>query len=167
MSNASNSYAPGRTVTKIKSIGEGQAGKSGVGIGAVGIKANSTTQFYLSELWKNGTNEDKRKITFGAKIIKGKVYTGFANMYTTAEFSEQERENFKHAIELLEKVHSEKEITKNVSLELSSLLSISVDNAKDLALAKINAGPRLMGMFAYGLSIGMSIKALVGLMTSE
>jgi hypothetical protein len=34
--------APGNEISKRSSIGEGQAGKQGVGIGAVGIKANST-----------------------------------------------------------------------------------------------------------------------------
>jgi hypothetical protein len=33
-----------------------------------------------------------------------------------------------------------------------------VDNAKDLALSKINAGPRLMGMYAYGLTLGVPIE---------
>jgi hypothetical protein len=48
MATAANSYAPGSAETKHKSVGEGQVGKSCVGIGAVGIKANSTTQFYIS-----------------------------------------------------------------------------------------------------------------------
>ena len=167
MNKASDSYAPGRTSAKIKSVGEGQAGKQGVGIGAVAIKANSTTQFYLSELWRNGSEQDKNKILFRPKNIMGTQYTGFANMYTTAEFSEEERQRYESAIKLLEGLQSETEVTKNVSLELSSLLSISVDNAKDLALAKINAGPRLMGIFAYGLSIGISIKDLARIMTSK
>jgi hypothetical protein len=57
-------HAPGRVTSKVMMIGEGQAGKDGVGIGAVGIKANSTTQFYLSELWRNGSADDRRKLLF-------------------------------------------------------------------------------------------------------
>jgi hypothetical protein len=43
MAKDSDNYAPGRTSAKVRSVGEGQAGKDGVGIGATGIKANSTT----------------------------------------------------------------------------------------------------------------------------
>jgi hypothetical protein len=43
MATEADFQAPGRTSAKVKSVGEGQAGKDGVGIGAVGIKANSTT----------------------------------------------------------------------------------------------------------------------------
>jgi hypothetical protein len=43
MATASDSFAPGGYETKHKSVGEGQVGKSCVGIGAVAIKANSTT----------------------------------------------------------------------------------------------------------------------------
>ena len=59
-----NTHAPGRVTSKIKMIGEGQAGKDGVGIGAVGIKANSTTQFYISEILNYGSDWDKNKILF-------------------------------------------------------------------------------------------------------
>jgi hypothetical protein len=31
-------------------------------------------------------------------------------------------------------------------------------NAKDLALAKINAGPKMFGFYAYGISMGMDIR---------
>lgn len=33
-------------------------------------------------------------------------------------------------------------------------------NAKDLALAKINAGPKMFGFYAYGISLGMDIRDL-------
>jgi hypothetical protein len=59
MNTMANNYAPGGLETKHLLIGENQAGKSGVGIGAVGIKANSTTQFYISELINYGSEEDK------------------------------------------------------------------------------------------------------------
>jgi hypothetical protein len=91
MASESDYYAPGRTSAKVKSVGEGQAGKDGVGIGAVGIKANSTTQFYISELLNFGSDEDKEKILFAPKVIAGQVYEGFANMYTSKEVPDEER----------------------------------------------------------------------------
>ena len=62
MGTASNSYAPGGSEVKHKSVGEGQAGKAGVGIGAVAIKANSTTQFYISLVKMNLKNSAPRII---------------------------------------------------------------------------------------------------------
>jgi hypothetical protein len=41
-----------------------------------------------------------------------------------------------------------------------------VDNAKDLALAKINSGPRMMGMYVYGLTLGIPTETLVAIMKS-
>jgi hypothetical protein len=41
-----------------------------------------------------------------------------------------------------------------------------VDNAKDLALKKINSGPRLMGLYAYGMTLGIPVNELVSIMNS-
>jgi hypothetical protein len=41
-----------------------------------------------------------------------------------------------------------------------------VDNAKDLALKKINSGPRLMGLYAYGMTLGIPVNELVAIMNS-
>ncbi|MBO5130845.1 MAG: hypothetical protein J6B61_01155 [Romboutsia sp.] len=50
------------------------------------------------------------------------------------------------------------EVTRDVAVNIAALLSIAVDNAKDLALAKINSGPRLMGMYAYGMTLGVPVE---------
>jgi hypothetical protein len=46
------------------------------------------------------------------------------------------------------------------------MLSIAVDNAKDLALAKINSGPRMMGMYVYGMTLGIPTQTLIKIMKS-
>lgn len=166
MATASDSYFPGRYVIKHKSVGEGQAGKAGVGIGAVGIKANSTTQFYISELLNYGSDKDQEKILFkNPVVIGGKEYRGFANMYTTKE-ADLEREYFKQALDYINQLEDPNEVTRDVAVNIAALLSIAVDNAKDLALAKINSGPRLMGMYAYGMTLGVPVEQLVQIMNS-
>lgn len=166
MATASDSYTPGRYVIKHKSVGEGQVGKACVGIGAVGIKANSTTQFYISELLNYGSDKDQEKIMFKKPVtIGGKEYRGFANMYTSKD-SELERENFKQALEYINQLENPNEVTRDVAVNIAALLSIAVDNAKDLALAKINSGQRLMGMYAYGLTLGIPIEQLIQIMNS-
>lgn len=159
--------APGRTSAKVKSVGEGQAGKDGVGIGAVGIKANSTTQFYLSELIKYGSDSDKAKILFSPKTIGGVTYLGFSNMYTDQDWNDEEKRNFQQAWDYIQSLESEDQITNNVALDIAAMLSIAVDNAKDLALAKINSGPKLMGLYIYGMSLGVPVKTLCDIINSE
>ena len=167
MATASDSFAPGGYETKHKSVGEGQVGKSCVGIGAVAIKANSTTQFYLSELWNHGSDWDKEKILFKHPVsINNKYYYGFANMYTQKEFSQQEIDKFKRALDILNSLEDPSQITQDVAVNIASLLSIAVDNAKDLALKKINSGPRLMGLYAYGMTLGIPVNELVSIMNS-
>ena len=167
MANASDSYAPGSAITKFKSVGEGQVGKSCVGIGAVGIKANSTTQFYLSEILNNGSEWDRDKLLFKHYVfIGGKMYRGFANMFTDKQFSEIEMNKLQNVLEYINSLDSPDQVTQDVAVNIASLLSIAVDNAKDLALAKINSGPKMMGMYAYGLTLGIPIKQLVSIINS-
>lgn len=161
-------HAPGRLTSKVKMIGEGQAGKEGVGIGAVGIKANSTTQFYISQLWNYGSDWDREKILFKTPVrIAGKTYRGFANMHTDEIFDEETKTKFAEAFEVLDSLTSKDQITENVAENIAAMLSIAVDNAKDLALAKINSGPRLMGMYIYGLTLGIPIQTLIDIMKSD
>ena len=167
MATEADFQAPGRTSAKVKSVGEGQAGKDGVGIGAVGIKANSTTQYYLSELIKYGSDADKDKILFRPKTIGGVTYMGFSNMYTDQDWSDEEKANFEQAWNYIQNLESEDQITNNVALDIAAMLSIAVDNAKDLALAKINSGPKLMGLYIYGMSLGVPVKTLCDIINSD
>ena len=43
---------------------------------------------------------------------------------------------------------------------MSALLSLSTDNAKELCLAKINAGTGMLGMYLYGAAIGMDFDVM-------
>lgn len=163
-----SSHAPGRVSSKVKMIGEGQAGKDGVGIGAVGIKANSTTQFYLSQILNYGSDWDKEKILFKyPHRIAGNMYYGFANMHSDHDFDPETRSKFEQVFEFLDNLTSEDQITQNVAENIASMLSIAVDNAKDLALAKINSGPKLMGMYIYGMTLGIPVQTLISIMKSE
>lgn len=164
-----NEHAPGRVTSKIKSIGEGQAGKEGVGIGAVGIKANSTTQFYLWDVLNTGSEEDLNKIFFpgNGHTINDKTYKCFANMYIGKDTPNNTRENFRKAFELIDSLTSEDQVTEDVACHIGALLSLAVDNAKDLALAKINSGPRLMGLYIYGTALGIPVVDLIKIITSK
>jgi hypothetical protein len=53
------------------------------------------------------------------------------------------------------------------SLKLSALLSAATDNAKELLLAKINAGPELAGTYIYLLQQGISFDDITNFMVSS
>lgn len=46
------------------------------------------------------------------------------------------------------------------------MLSVAVDNAKDLSLGKINAGPAMLGMYAYGITLGIDVVTLAKIINS-
>ncbi len=191
-----NFTAPGNHYSMHRSFQEGQIGKQCVGIGAVSIKVNSTTQFYMDTLLREGSEEDKQRLLLpyvdkwgrrvtpgkeGAKKCKkayyigGKYYYGLANLYDKNSETAEAREvtwdegdsiyakfadNSEDIIRLLASIQTEADITPNVAMNLAAMLSVAVDNAKDLALAKINAGPKMFGFYAYGISLGIDIRDL-------
>jgi hypothetical protein len=49
---------------------------------------------------------------------------------------------------------------------MSAFLGLSTDNAKELILAKVNAGTSTMGLYLYGLAIGVPVDELYRILTS-
>lgn len=56
---------------------------------------------------------------------------------------------------------------EDMALVLSAMLSLATDNAKELQLAKLNAGTKTIDMYLYGLSIGIPFKDLFDTLTSK
>lgn len=52
-------------------------------------------------------------------------------------------------------------------IQLSTILSLSTDNAKDPTLSKINCGPDMLGLYTAGIMAGLDIRTLVKLMLSD
>lgn len=61
---------------------------------------------------------------------------------------------------------AEAENDNDAVIVLSALLSLATDNAKELCLEKLNADTNLIGMYVYGLSIGMDFKDVAKIMMS-
>jgi hypothetical protein len=60
----------------------------------------------------------------------------------------------------------DKGFDEDASVIMSALLSLSTDNAKELCLAKINAGTGMIGMYLYGAAIGMDFEVLNSIIAS-
>jgi len=46
-------------------------------------------------------------------------------------------------------------------------MTLAVDNAKELKLAKLNASNEILGLYLYGVSIGVPFEKLVSIFTSN
>jgi hypothetical protein len=88
--------------------------------------------------------------------IGGKVYKGLANVVGEVVDSES-----------LKDYLFEQFITSDMANEMSAMLSLSTDNAKELVLDKINANTYTLGMYLYGLSLGVPFKTMYQIMTSD
>ena len=116
----------------------------------------------------------KKQSLLFKRSIAGKTYLGLANGYTELMLSSYEANMSENDMQsqyenftqmgyeyLLDQLWS-----SDAANEMSALLSLSTDNAKELVLAKINAGIGTIGMYLYGLSIGMSFDSIYDIMTS-
>lgn len=135
---------------------ENQIGKNVIGIAANGEKGYFTLYYYFTECFKrimeNDINSTELNIMtqFNKRfnhINNGKNINKIANLnrlYLT------DPEKFKFEVDQM----------------ISQLLSAATDNAKELILAKINAGADLAKIYFYGLILGIDLADLAKFMTS-
>ncbi len=150
-----STFTPGNFVNKFKSITENMVGKDGIAICATGLKAFfALTQTYNQTMSKDSIHE-KEALLCSVKI-GGKVYKGLANVVGEVVDSES-----------LKDYLFEQFVTSDMANEMSAMLSLSTDNAKELVLDKINANTYTLGMYLYGLSLGVPFKTMYQIMTSD
>ena len=144
---------PANFTTNIHGIAQNMAGKKGVGICAVGLKSFFALTARYNEVLRNGTPEEQERLKSDV-IIAGKRYQMLANAYGT-NISNQ----------AIAQVISELS-NQDQALVLSALLSLATDNAKELALDKLNAS-NMLGMYIYGITIGVDFKTLADIICSN
>lgn len=164
-------------------------GKSVIGIAAVGAKIFFGASFYFNEGLRSNdptwlTNMFFQK-TYGK--IQGMIsengklitVTTMRNIMANVNFDNLEE---KKAIitSLIERAVKEKLSDADVSriveeqlglqpdqsLVISALLSAATDNAKELILSKINAGPNLAGVYLHLIMLGFNFEDIANLMIS-
>lgn len=144
---------PANFTTNIHGIAQNMAGKKGVGICAVGLKSFFALTARYNEVLRTGTSKEQERLKSDV-IIAGKKYQMLANAYGT-NISNQ----------AIAQVVSELN-NQDQALVLSGLLSLATDNAKELALDKLNAA-NMLGMYIYGITIGIDFKTLSDIICSE
>lgn len=154
---------PGNAINKFEGIVENQVGKKGIAICATGLKSFFGLTQYCNFLLNYGTAQDQERILLGNEhrgvVIGGKVYKTLANIRSKDPNSILDNK----VLEALASVTND----NDAALTLSALLSLATDNAKELALSKLNAGTKTLGLYVYGISIGMDFKDLAGIMMSD
>ena len=157
----SHQRTPGNFVNKIESINDNQTGKDGIAICAVGLKGFFALTQYNNYLLNKGTAKEQEKLILGKRGIQigETVYETLANIRSL----DPNTITNDMVLEALSHVNND----KDAALILSALLSLATDNAKELCLAKLNAGTNTLGMYIYGIAIGMDFKTIAKLLMSK
>lgn len=158
---------PGNMVSKYKQIQEGSVGKDCVGITAVGTKANSILQFYQNYILNNQRGD--HKILVPDVQIAGKTYKCFANLHDKTRLQRLDGKSQLSddvLANIIDTLNDKWEMDYDSAVTIAAFLSISVDNAKDLALAKLNAGPEMVGMYVFGAALGVPAETLIQIINS-
>lgn len=148
----------GDFIARAISIMDNQVGKLDVSITANGLKAFFNSTQYLNGVINEGTEEQQDGILFNISIM-GKNYKIFANLWP-------KNINSVKSQKLLDAL-SEVTQDEDSSLLLSASLSLSVDNAKELKIAYLNASPETMGMYLAGLMIGVDFNTIADIFMSD
>jgi hypothetical protein len=125
----------------------------------------------------SGTDKEAKDKLINKTIhIGGKDYKGLANAFTNTFATGEieygaltEEELIQQEALFSEKVKDyliEQYFAMDASNNKSGSLSLSTDNAKELVLDKINAGTATMGMYLYGMSLGISFETLYKIIAS-
>ena len=156
-------------VSMVDSLQTNQVGKYDVSVAAKAVQACSMIQYAYDSLLNSDAPEEKKRrleLPNGGYKIAGKQWTAIANLHdkTHEETGKMQQPGF---IEDMLKVLDDETVEKiNSAIQNAAMLSVAVDNAKDLSLGKINAGPAMLGMYAYGITLGIDVVTLAKIINS-
>lgn len=163
---AAHTRTPGAFTNIAEAIEENQEGKDCISVSAVGIKSFFALTEYANTIL-NDTNADQ-SVLLGKKHLDnllpylekmGSTKTILANIRAKDPSTITNEEVFALLLSI--------ENDEDQALVLSALLSLATDNAKELGLAKLNAGRSMIGAYIYGITIGMDFREISQIMMSE
>lgn len=153
-SKIANYELPTDFTVKSTDIWRNMVGKDDVGISAAALKTFEALTFAYNEILKNRP-QDADSLLFDKVIYdvnnQPKHYSLLANSFV---------QNVDNLSERLTKALQEVDQDTDAALVISALLGLSVDNAKELQMFKLNAGQSTLGLYLYGAMIGVPIQDL-------
>lgn len=152
---------PGNFYNKFQSITDNQVGKDDIAICAVGLKCFFGLTQYFNYVLNYSPDQQYRLLinNGGGYKIGGKTYRTLANIRP----KDPSTITNDMVLEALSYANND----TDAALILSALLSLSTDNAKELALSKLNASTKLIGMYIYGISMGMEFQDIARILMSK
>lgn len=153
MAHDSVKNGPGAFTTNIHAIINNQVGKKCIGIAAVGLKSF----FAITEYFNNAIYNNQDLPLHDINLE-----------FWVNDHSEISKETYKYIANVNPYNRNDiKSINdQDFALCLSALLSLATDNAKELALAKLNCDESTMGMWLFATSIGINPQKIFNVMTS-
>lgn len=148
---------PGSLTSHYRTRALTMGGKTDTGIVASSLKVFEAYYQYVCNILNNGSQEDKANLLINQEIC-GKLVKLIANSHQQLD------------TELPPEVaQALNEIDQSVDAALlySGFLSLATDNAKDPTLPKINAQESMIGLYLAGVTLGLDVKTLINLLTSE
>ena len=142
-------------------------GKNVIGISANGIKASFMWNYYLNEIIRsNPTEQDLAYATFNFKLSRvigradGKIRQEEINTLPDINF---------YGVDPYIRARMGNRLKGPLPTDLmsSQVLSAATDNAKELILAKVNAGNKFAKMYLFLISLGVDVRDIVKFMTSD
>lgn len=140
-------------------------GKNVIGIAANGEKASFMWHYYLNDVLRNPTDEKIKYSQFSIETNRiagrdsGNIHFQEVNTLPDVNFEEVDPELMaRYGVQLTGDI--------TVDLMISQILSAATDNAKELILAKVNAGTKLAKMYLFLVTLGFNINDIVKFMTS-
>lgn len=146
---------PASCATNVEGIVQNMSGKKSVGICAVGLKSYFALTARYNEVLANGNTHEIERLKSDISIAKERFRT-LANIYTTNDINAA----------VLGDIYYLLDQGQDQALVLSALLSLATDNAKELALDKLNAS-NFLGMYIFGITIGVDFKTLADIISSD
>lgn len=163
-------------------------GKDVIGIAATGIKGAFTWHYYLNDILLNNINGSTSKLierarfNFTTSRIKGRAdatdritralvegYDGTISIKSLPDINWDAipPENVQLLLEAGTIEESTLKGKLTVDLTQSQILSAATDNAKELILAKVNAGTKLAKHYLFLVTMGFDLRDIVTFMTSD
>ena len=159
----------GNFVNKMESIEDNQVGKKCIGISATGIKGFFGATQYCNWILAHGTPEQKLRLQFECNMkIDGesRKYSLLANIRGELNIPEGTDPITANKLKSLYNDLQNADQDNDYVLILSAMLSLATDNAKELKLAQLNALEKTIGMYLYGISVGIPFNDLANILMS-
>lgn len=140
-------------------------GKNVIGIAANGEKASFMWHYYINDVLRNPTPEKVKYSQFS--FVTTRLQGRNSGNIQPQEVNTLPDVNFEGVdSELMARYGIKMSGDITVDLMISQILSAATDNAKELILAKVNAGMKLAKMYLFLVTLGFDINDIVKFMTS-